>query len=96
MATYLESVQWAVRPCTATPERPPLGEVLPLNLGPVTHGDVAKVVKGMKRGRACGEDGIPAEFWLAVLAEGSSGAHWLVDFCQKCWEDSSIPHDWHV
>ena len=50
----------------------------------------------MKRGRACGEDGIRAEFWLAVLVEGCSGAHWLVDFCQKCWEGSSIPHDWHV
>ena len=96
MAEYLQEVQWAVRPCLAASTRRPIGGSLPINVGPITHGEVEEVVKKQRCGRVCGEDQIPAEFWRAVFAENTAGSRWLVDLCQQCWEGRCMPHEWQV
>ena len=66
MAQYLEQVQWAVRQTRAAPERPHLGEDLPVDMGPFTAQELRRAAKNLKSGRAAGCDGIPGEFWKAV------------------------------
>ena len=96
MASYLKRVQWAVRPCTAVPERPALGPALPVSLSPIFAQEVDCAVNKLKDGKSFGEDGVPAEFWKAIFAEGGEGRKWLLDFCADCWELSNVPTDWHL
>jgi hypothetical protein len=96
MADYLQSVQWAVRPVTASPDRAPLGPTLNVQTGSVQAWEVKRAAKGMKNNRASGDDTIPSEFWRAVLAEEGPAATWLVEFCQKCWSTKQVPEEWHL
>jgi len=94
-AKHLEHVQWAVRPVTLAPERPPLDNVLPVKLDAIDHDEVCRAAQRLKKGRAAGLDGVPAEFWQAILVQNSPAAHWVTDFCNECWEAKAIPETWH-
>ena len=63
MAEHREKVQWAVRPALVAPFRPPLGEELPVDVGPFTEHELVTAARAMKHGRASGMDGVPAKFW---------------------------------
>ena len=97
MAEYLERVQRAIRPVAAAPQRAPPGPELPTDVGPIQAEEVTKAASQMKSNRACGDDGVPAEFWDAVLKVGRPGADWLVEFCRQCWTSSRIrmPNEAH-
>ena len=96
MAAYLQKVQWAVRPCTAVPDRPALGPTLPICVAPISAPEVECAVRKLKDGKSFGEDGVPAEYWKAIFAEGGEGRRWLLDFCADCWERCEVPTDWHL
>ena len=70
MAEHLEKVQWAVRPASVAPVRPPLGKELPVDVGPFTKQELVTAARAMKHGRASGMDGVPAELWQAVVVDG--------------------------
>ena len=41
-------------------------------------------------------DGIPAEFWKAVAAEGSPAAEWVLHFCNSIRAQQRIPDAWRL
>ena len=65
MAKYLESIQWTPRSISVAPDRPPLGDALAVEDRPFTEKEVRRAANQMRKGRACGEDGVPVEFWQA-------------------------------
>ena len=95
MADHLEKVQWAVRPASVAPDRPPLGQELPVDLGPFAKQELVTAARAMKHGRASGMDGIPAEFWQAVVVNGP-GCEWALEFCNIIWDRKEIPDDWRT
>ena len=95
LAEYLEKVQWAVRPTSLLDPGALSASTLNVNVGEVTIQEVARAVKSMKCGKACGPDDIPAEYWKAVLSENGESLQWLVKLCNKCWEMQDLPADWH-
>ena len=95
MARHLESIQWAVRPASAVPQRSSLGPDLPVFLGRVTSEEVFKAAKKLRWAKAVGSDNIPGECWRAVLLHGSGISNWAVEFCQRCWDEKAIPKLWH-
>ena len=97
MAEYFERVQWAVRPMTDIPTaRACLGEVLNVNLGPVTSEEISTAAGHLRKNRATGDDEIPGEFWRAIATEGTAGANWLTAFCNTCWRGKQVPTKWHL
>ena len=96
LAEYLENEQWRQRCIPEPPPQTALGQELPVNLGPVVKKEVQKAVEKMKSNKACGDDGVPPEFWRAVMTEDGVGADWLVDFCQQCWSQAKVPDAWHI
>jgi len=92
MADHLEKVQWRVRPLGAV-EGEKLGSELPLNMQIFSPQEVEAVVKKLRKRRASGCDGIPAELWQAATSS-TEGLAWLTDFCNRCWQEESFPTDW--
>ena len=72
LAEHLERVQWAVRPTTAVIDRPPIGDDLPIFTKDILEEELIRAAKHLRRNRAHGLNGIPAEFWKPVVLEGSS------------------------
>ena len=97
MAEYFEKVQWAVRPTVqVSPDRPRLGPVLTVNMGPVTHEELRRAVRRLRRNRAKGVDEIPGEFWKLIMEEGTAAADWVLEFCETCWAGKQVPEQWHL
>ena len=96
MALYLERVQWAVRPVTALPCREKLGPVLPVDVGPIRPSEVLSAAAKLKSNRVVGDDNVPAEFWAAIINDGSLASTWAVEFCQLCWSRKAVPMQWHT
>lgn len=96
LASHLERVQWAVRHTTAVPPRDLICDELPIDIGVISSGEVAKAAKQLKSNRASGLDGVPSEFWKAIVLNGSPEAQWALEFCQACWRDKVVPEAWHI
>ena len=65
-ATYLEKIQWAVRPATlVNVER--LYPALHMNLADITLKELREAAFTLKGGKASGPDDHPVEYWKAVL-----------------------------
>ena len=95
-ANHLATVQWAVRPTTAVDGPEPLGDELPTELGPITEQEVCEAARALKRNRAAGKDGMPAEFWRAVCVAGAPACQWAVLLCNRCWQEADVPEAWHA
>ena len=52
-------------------------------------------MNGQKRGRACGTDAIPMEFWQA-LNDHPGAIQQLHSVVARCWEEKSIPEEWSL
>ena len=61
LATYLQNVQWAVRPCTLIRGRSPLWDNLILECGSITPSEIKQVINKSKYKKASGPDLITAE-----------------------------------
>ena len=95
LAAHLEQVQWAVTPTSAAPDRAPLFDELQLDMGSPTEQEVITAGRKLRSNRACGPDGVPGEFWKAILTKGSMAVRWAVDFCSLCISQRSVPDSWH-
>jgi hypothetical protein len=99
LATYLQEVQWAVRPATLI-DAPPLFAELPVERGPISLKELRLAIVALRDKKASGPDGCPVEFWKAVVDSPgpnlSEGAAWLLELCNKVWLGSSVPEDWHL
>ena len=93
MANHLEEVQWRVR-LAGLVDGPQLGPDLAVAEGDFTKAEVKLVLQQLKTKRASGPDEIPAEFWKAV-GSTESGLNWITDLCNHCWQEESLPEDWH-
>ena len=96
MAEYLENVHWAPRPTLPAACADMLGATLPVRTDSIDENEVISAATKLKRNRACGVDGIPPEFWKAVLQKGSPSCQWAVELCRLCWETKSVPKEWHL
>ena len=94
MATHLETIQWHVRPAGVV-EGPNLYSELPVVSAVFTETEVLIVIKQLRSNRATGPDDIPAEYWQAV-SETPTGIGFLTGLCNVCWNDESMPVDWHT
>ena len=94
-AEYLERDQWAERPCRSPAEPPPSPCQLLVFLGDISEDEVLKAAKHLRRNRACGVDGIPAEFWKAIALKNTTAMASLLSFCQECWRQKAVPLVWH-
>ena len=94
LATYLEKVQWCVRPSNVVQDAAPLGPELPVRLASFTEAEVKKAIRKMRSGRAGGPDGIPAEY-LQTLTCNSTALRILTYFMNCCWERREVPAEWH-
>ena len=89
MATYLEEVQWRVRP-TGLVDGPMRGPTLPVRLQQFSDEEVEHAINTLRRNKASGPDDIPAEYWQ-TLAEGERGLQRQTDLCNACWREQCVP-----
>ena len=95
MATYLDKVQWRVRPDAIVSSRPPVWQKLDVKLGKIESLEVKRAVDKMKKNKASGVDEIPAEF-LKALVSTDDGLTVLVDLCELCWSSKEVPNEWQL
>ena len=58
-----------------------------------TAAEVATAIKGIKSGKAAGEDEIRPEKLKALTGEGIL---WLMQVCQVAWKFGKTPRDWQT
>ena len=87
-------MQWAEPIPRELPHKPALGEELPVEMGDVTISEVRWALQQLKRGKAAGKDGVPSDFWKALLVEDAA-LEWAAALCQTCWQRKCIPEEWH-
>ena len=68
MATYLEQIQWRVRPDAIVSSRSVLWPTLNVFTGEVQIEEVRAVIKKIRIGRSGGVDNIPPEFIKALAS----------------------------
>ena len=94
MATYLEAVQWRVRPATVI-NHPCLGPPLPVSTACFSYDETASVLKKLRRGKAPGLDGLPAEYFKALLSNEEAVAY-ITDLANACLDGQVVPEEWHT
>jgi hypothetical protein len=94
LAEYLEQVQWQVKFADVHPTQSDiLGPTLAIQLGKITCAEMKTAMVRMKGQRAAGDDGVPPEFWKALL-DNVDAMMKLRDFLQDCWENKVLPDQW--
>jgi len=53
------------------------------------------VLRKLKADKARGPDGLPPEYFKAIL-HNRDAMRELLDFCNLCWESKQVPQDWHM
>jgi len=96
LADYYEKVQWRVRPDDLLEHGDSLGPELDVDLGPISHEELAVAAKSLRRNRASGVDLVPAEFWKAILEANSEAGVWATEFINACWDLQQTPVQWHM
>ena len=61
----------------------------------ISEAEVVHAGRKLKRDRASGVDGIPAEFWKSIACHGSPALQWVLDLCRECWRQKRVPDVWH-
>eukprot|EP00973_Karenia_brevis_P093967 12420075-Karenia_brevis.AAC.1 len=56
--------------------------------------ELSCILKALKKGKACGDDDIPGEFWKICLLSDKL-LNWLLKFCNIIWQSRTIPQAWH-
>ena len=78
MASYLERVQWKVRPTSLISNRTRLGPILDIDVADISIDDVVRALKKLKYGKSCGLDGLYPEFWKALLEDDAAIRLWFL------------------
>ena len=93
-ADYLESVQWMERK-NGAPEVRCDKPLLNVDVGQIYPSEVCRVLKRLKANRSAGPNGIPPEYWRALLCCSECVSE-LTLFLNRCWMHVEIPEDWHL
>jgi len=96
LADHYERIQWSVRPTAPSVSNIPLGPEIAVELGPIQWEELQRAAKHLRTGRAAGLDDLPGEFWRLIAVPGSCLAEWALEFCQRCWREKRVPHQWHL
>ena len=97
LADHLERIQWKVRPVTELPEqRQPLRDPLPIKDGSFEHVELRKAINKLRSGKAYKQDDVPIECLKIFADTGGKRFQWLLDFCNRCWEQKTVPSDWSL
>ena len=86
LGQYLEQVQWAVHFADATPG-------LAVADGLFTESELRLVLVHLRSGKASGADGIPPDFWKALLGDATA-LESLIHLCNACLTQKAIPQHW--
>jgi hypothetical protein len=66
-------------------------------MGPVTTKELREAIRAFKKGKACGPDDQPVEFWRAVIEDGDAdGVEWLLSLFGAIWTQRQVPESWHL
>ena len=95
LSSYLQDVQWAVRPCNLIEGRAPLWDELVVECGPITSEEIKIVITKFKYRKAGGVDGILPEH-LKALGSTPAGLSILVQLCDICWSCHNTPETWKI
>ena len=76
-------------------EEPLMGPPLVVNLDGSSQEEVVAMVKKMRRGKAAGPDGVPAEYFKALLSSDTA-IDILTAFLSECWQRRAVPDEWHL
>ena len=94
-ADHFEKVQWASITVPSGCQAKPIRDSLPVKNETISMDEVALAVRKLKNGRATVE--VSAELLKAVMsASTSTGASWLLNRLQLCWDTKTTPSTWHV
>ena len=94
-ANFLASTQWAVRPVSCNVSDTSLGSTLPISCLNISRTEVVEAARKLKRGKACGQDGLPPEFWKCICKVDSPACVWAAALCNRVWNHADVPTDWH-
>ena len=94
LATHLKQLQCAVRLDIIPSNKEPIFVFRTLNTDDFSIDELVTVVKALKKGKACGDNDIPGEFWQICLLQ-ENWLEWLLKFCNLVWHSQEIPHIWH-
>ena len=94
-ANFLASTRWAVRPVSFNVSGTSLGSTLPISCLNISRTEVVEAARKLKRGKACGQDGLPPEFWKCTCRIDSPACVWAVALCNRVWNHADVATDWH-
>ena len=96
MATYFASVHWKSHLSHLVPDSTTLiQDGIPVSESEFSELELLRVLKKLKKGKACGNDDIPPEFWK-ILGENNTAVKELLKLCNHCWTDGDIPDAWRI
>ena len=100
LATYLQNIQWAVRPAILVEDPRPLYAELPVEAGPITLKELSVAIRALRDKKVAGPDRCPLEFWRSVVERPGPdidvAAEWLLLLFNETWVGKSVPEDWPI
>ena len=95
LADYLEQIQWKVRTATLTPgSEPALRQTLPVSMEAFSERELRRAIQSARSGKSCQDGDAPVEFFKALAQESGSALRPILDFCNQCWTERSVPDTW--
>ena len=74
---------------------PPLRPTIDVKSELFSEAELRAALKKLKREKACGPDGLPPEYFKAIL-QSDCALMEILGFCNRCWELKQVPEDWHM
>ena len=96
MATYFASVHWKSHLAHLVPDGTMLiQDGIPVSESEFCELELLRVLKKLKKGKACGNDDIPPDFWKTLSADNTAVKE-LLKLCNHCWRAGDIPEIWRI
>ena len=89
LASYFESIQWAVRPTEHFQYTNQLHQV-DVDCSTVSYRELMIAIDQMKNNKKAGADDVPAEFWKCISLPGSNACNWMLSLFQMIWDQSAF------
>ena len=94
LGEYLEQVQWSIHFADAAPADTELyRDGLAIADDVFTTSELQRVLVHLQAGKASGEDGIPPDFWKALLID-SVVLDAILHLCNQCLIQKVVPDEW--
>ena len=82
-------------PVIELPDKPHLGDPLPINIDAFTLVELQAALSRLRVGKAAGPDDTPPDFWKAFRDQEDACVE-LLALCQRCWDEKTIPASWRL